>query len=57
MQNLQKFLEQIQSYEMHHFCASNWVQDGPFALNKNFLEKTINIIFIYLLAPFIVQNF
>ena len=30
---------------MHHF--------GP----KIFLKKIINIIFIYLLAPFIVQNF
>ena len=30
---------------MHHF----WVQDGPFAPNKNFLGKN-NIIFIYLLV-------
>ena len=39
---------------MHHF----WTQNGPFAPNKKFfLKKIINIIFIYLLAPFIVQNF
>ena len=37
---------------MHHFCAQN----GPFARTKNFLEKIINIIFIYLLSPCIVQN-
>ena len=40
---------------MHHFGAQN----GPFAPNSFFffLEKIINIIFIYLLAPFIAQNF
>ena len=38
---------------MHHF----WAKNGPFAPNKIFLEKIINIIFIYLLTPFIVQNF
>ena len=37
---------------MHHF----WAQNGPFAPN-NFFWKIINIILIYLLAPFIVQNF
>ena len=37
---------------MCHF----WAQNGPFVMNKNFLEKTIIIIFIYLLALFIVQN-
>ena len=36
---------------MHHFGAQN----GPFAPNKNFFGKNY-IIFIYLLAPFIVQN-
>ena len=36
---------------MHHF----WAQNGPFAPN-NFFWKIINIILIYLLAPFIVQN-
>ena len=38
---------------MCHF----WAQNGPFAPNKNFFWKIINIILIYLLAPFIVQNF
>ena len=37
---------------MHHF----WAQNGPFAPN-NFFWKIINIILIYLLASFIVQNF
>ena len=36
-----------------HFRAQN----GPFALNKKSLVQAINIIFIYLLAPFIVQSF
>ena len=34
-----------------------WVQNGPFAPNKHFLGKIINIIFIYLLNNFIVPNF
>ena len=38
---------------MCHFRAQN----GLFALKKKFLVQTINIIFIYLLAPFIVQSF
>ena len=38
---------------MCHF----WAQNGPFALNKNVLVKTINITFNYLLVLFIVQNF
>ena len=37
---------------MQHF----WVQNGPFAPNK-FFSKIINIILIYLVAPFIVQKF
>ena len=36
---------------MCHF----WAQNGRFDPNKFFL-KIINIILIYLLAPFIVQN-
>ena len=36
---------------MRHF----WAQNGPFAPNKFFWE-IINVILIYLLAPFIVQN-
>ena len=35
---------------MHHF----WAQNGPFAPN-NFFWKIINIILIYLLAPFICK--
>ena len=38
---------------MRHF----WAHNGPFAPNKFFLWKIINITLIYLLAPFIVQNF
>ena len=38
---------------MCHF----WIQNGPFALNKNFSVKTINVNFIYLLALFLVQKF
>ena len=37
---------------MHHF----WSQNGQLSLN-NFFVKIINIFLIYLLAPFIVQNF
>ena len=37
---------------MRHF----WAEKGSFAPHKIFLENIINIIFIYLLAPFIVQN-
>ena len=37
---------------MCHFRA----QDGPFVLNKIFLEQTIIITFIYLLALFTVEN-
>ena len=38
---------------MYHF----WAQNGPFTPNKIFFEKIINIIFIFQLAPFIVQDF
>ena len=38
---------------MRHFQTQN----GPFVLKKIFLVQTIIITFIYLLAPFIVQNF
>lgn len=54
--NFKKFLEQFQSYEgikAHHFLTQN----GPYAPNKNFLEKAIIIIFNHLLAIFPVQNF
>ena len=36
----------------HHF----WAEKGSFDPNKIFLENIINIIFIYLLVSFIVQN-
>ena len=36
----------------HHF----WAQNSLFAPNKIILEEIINIIFIYLLALFIMQN-
>ena len=38
---------------IHHF----WAQNGPFAPNKCFFWKIINITLICLLAPFVVQNF
>ena len=34
-----------------------WVQNGPFAPNNIFFWKITNMILIYLLAPFTVQNF
>ena len=37
---------------MQHF----WAEKGSFDPNKFFLENIINIIFIYLLVSFIVQN-
>ena len=37
----------------HHF----WVQNGPIAQNDIYFGKTINLIFMYLLAPVIMQNF
>ena len=36
----------------HYF----WTQSDPFALKKFFSRKTINVISIYFLASFIVQN-
>ena len=37
---------------MHYFGAEN----GPIAPKDNYFEKTINIIFMKPMAPFIVQN-
>ena len=54
-QNLQKFLQQIQSYEDGPFLGPKWSICPP--PQKNFFWKIINIILIYLSAPFIVQNF
>ena len=53
VQNLKNFLQQMQSYEMHHFLGPKW----SICLKQFFFWKIINIIVIYLLAPFIVQNF
>ena len=38
---------------MHHFSTQN----GPFAQSKIFFGKKLLILFSYLLASFIVQNF
>ena len=48
-----KILQQIQSYEDAPFLRPKW---SICPKEKFLLEKIINIIFIYLLAPFIVQN-
>ena len=52
VQNLKKFLQQIQSYQDPPFLGPKW----SICPNK-FFWKIINIILIYLLAPFIGQNF
>ena len=49
---LKKFLQRIQLGGCHF-----WAPNGSFAPNKNFFLKKNNIIFIYLLAPFVWQNF
>ena len=48
VQNLKKFLQQIQSYEDVKFSGRKW---------SIFFCKIINTILIYLLAPIIVQIF
>ena len=51
---VQSFIVDPELWRMHRFGAEN----SPFAPNKIFfLEKNINILFFYLMAPFIVQNF
>ena len=50
VQNSKIFLQRTQSYEDTPFLGPKW----SICAKKNFLE---NIILIYLLAPFIVQNF
>ena len=42
---------------MHHSLAQNRAQNGPFAPNKNFLGKIINIIFIYFLPLSLCEFF
>ena len=50
---LKKFLGPIQSYEDVPFLGPKW----SICPKQIFFWKIINIILIYLLAPFIVQNF
>ena len=50
---LKKFLGLIQSYEDVPFLGPKW----SICPKQIFFWKIINIILIYLLAPFIVQNF
>ena len=54
VQILKKFLQRIHSYEDAPFLGPKWYICPP---PKIFLWKIINIILIYLLAPFIGQNF
>ena len=53
VQNLKKFLQQIQSSEDAPFLGPKW----SICPKQIFFWKIISIILIYLLAPFIVQNF
>ena len=53
VQNLKKFLLQIQSYKDVPFLGPKW----SICPKQFFLWKVIKIILIYLLAPFIGQNF
>ena len=53
VQNLKKFLQEIQSYEDLPFLGPKW----SICPKQISFGKIINIILIYLLAPFIVQNF
>ena len=51
VQNLKKFLQQIQNHDNALFLDPKWSISPNF-----FFWKIITIILIYLLAPFIVQN-
>ena len=53
VQNLKKFLQRIQSYEDAPFLGPKW---SIYTKQIFFVWKIINIILIYLLAPFIAQN-
>ena len=53
VQNLTKFLQQIQSYEDAPFLDPKW----SICPKQIFFSKIIKIILIYLLAPIIWQNF
>ena len=48
VQNFKKFLQQIYSYEDVQFLVPKW----SICSKQNFFSKIINIILIYLLAPF-----
>ena len=50
---LKKFLQQIQRYEYASLLGCKWIICPKQCF---FLKKIIKIIFIYLLAPFILQN-
>ena len=56
LQNFKKILNLRVDLELSG-CAIFGPKNGKFFLNKIFLVQTIIIIFIYLLALFIVQNF
>ena len=57
VQNFKKFLQQIQSYKDVPFLGPNCSIASPPPKKIIFVWKINNIILIYLLAPFIVQNF
>ena len=53
VQNLKKFLQRIQSCEDAPFLVPKW----SICHKQKFWGKIINIILIYLLAPFILHSF
>ena len=53
VQNLRKFLQEIQSHEDAPFFGPKW----SILPQTIFFLKIVNIILIYLLAFFIVENF
>ena len=53
VQNLKKFLQQIQSYEDAPFLSPKW----SICPKQNFFRKIINIFLIYPLAPLHFVNF
>ena len=50
--SLNKSQSESRVITMHHF----WTQSCPFGPNKFYFGKSNDVIFMYLLAPFIVQN-
>ena len=52
--NYKKNLEWIQSYKVDPFLGPKWPIFSK--KKKSFFRKTIKLIFMYLLAPFIMQN-